>query len=179
MQGMKEEFDARFTSVPHYPNMLHFSKPFEALKNSTWQGKEIREMVRSLGAVYAPLLSSDMPEKTPLEWASEIEVMKTIQALVKFALLSWLRAHSLISLKYLVEALEWYYRCCHRLYLGGWEARVVALVMWFMGLCSDDPMLLFYAGTDMFLYVFLYMFLYYPIYATLCHFWFIVSLLWL
>ena len=37
--------------------------------------------------------------------------MKTIWALVEFTLLSRQRAHSQISLKYLVEALEHYYRC--------------------------------------------------------------------
>ena len=35
MRGLKAEFDARFTSVPHYPNLLRFSKPFDALKNGT------------------------------------------------------------------------------------------------------------------------------------------------
>ena len=88
IRGMKAEFDARFTSVPHYPKMLHFSKLFDALQNSTWQGKEIREMLRYLGAVCAPLLSSDALEKTPSERASDVEVMKTIRALVEFTLLS-------------------------------------------------------------------------------------------
>ena len=37
--------------------------------------------------------------------------MKTIRALVEFTLLSPKRAHSQISLKYLVKALEHYYRC--------------------------------------------------------------------
>ena len=60
MRGLEAEFDARFTLVPHYPNMLHFSKPFDALKKGTWQGKEIREMVLSLGAVCALLLSTDV-----------------------------------------------------------------------------------------------------------------------
>ena len=111
IRGMKEEFDARFTSVPHYPNMLRFNKPFDALKNGTWQGKEIREMLRSLGAVCAPLLSSDAPGKTSTERASDIEVMKTIRALVEFTLLSRQRAHSRISLKHLQESLERFYRC--------------------------------------------------------------------
>ena len=88
MRGLKAEFNARFTSVPHYPKMLRFSKPFDALKNGTWQGKEIREMVRSRGTVCAPLLSSDVQRKTPSEQASDIEVMKNIQVLVKFSLLS-------------------------------------------------------------------------------------------
>ena len=110
-RGMKTEFDARLTSVPHYPKMLRFSKPFDALKKGTWQGKEIREMLRSLGAVCAPLLSSDTPEKNPTERTSDVEVMKTIRALVEFALLSRQRAHSTISLRYLQEALERFYRC--------------------------------------------------------------------
>ena len=91
--------------------MLRFSKPFDALKNGTWQGKEIREMVRSLGAVCALLLSSDVWGKTPSEQASDIEVMKTIRALVLFTLLSRQQAHLQISLKYLVEGLKCYYRC--------------------------------------------------------------------
>ena len=40
-RGLKAEFDARFTLVPQYPNMLHFSKHFDALKNGSWHGKEI------------------------------------------------------------------------------------------------------------------------------------------
>ena len=111
MQGLKAEFDTRFSSVPHYPNMLRLSKPFDALKNGRWQGKEIWEMVRSLGTVCATLLSSDVRGKTSSERASDLEVMKTIRALVEFTSLSGLRAHSQISLKYLVKVLERYYWC--------------------------------------------------------------------
>ena len=111
MRGLKAEFEAQFTSDPHYPNMLRFSKAFDALKNVNCQGKEIREMVRSQGAVCAALLSSNVWGKTSSERALDIEVMKTIGALIKFTLLSRLRAHSQISLKYLVKALECCYRC--------------------------------------------------------------------
>jgi hypothetical protein len=110
-RGLKAEFDARFTSVPHYPNMLRFSKPFDALKNGSWHGKEIREMLRSLSAVCAPLLSSDVAGKTISESASDTEVMKTIRALIEFSLLASQRTHSDISLKYLDEALESFYKC--------------------------------------------------------------------
>ena len=58
---------------------------------------------------------------------------------------------------------------CDGLHLGGLEARVMTLVLWFVGLYSDGIVLLFYACTCIFLY--------YLIYASLCHFWFIVSLL--
>ena len=61
-------------------------------------------MVRSLGAVCAPLLSSDVRGKTPSARPSDIAVMKTIRVLVEFTLRSGLRADSQISLKYLVKA---------------------------------------------------------------------------
>ena len=110
IRSMKAEFDDRFMSVPHYPKMLHFSKTFDALKNGTWQGKEIPEMLKYLGAICAPLLSSDAPEKTPSKRVSDVEIMKTIRALVAFTLLSHQRAQSSISLRYLEQALERFYR---------------------------------------------------------------------
>jgi len=45
---VKDQFDNRFTSVPRYPGLQHFSKPFDLLKSSTWQGKEIQGMIRTL-----------------------------------------------------------------------------------------------------------------------------------
>ena len=66
MRGLKAEFNAQFKLVPHYPNMLCFSKLFYALKTGIWQGKAIQEMERSLGAVCAPMLSSEItPGKIP------------------------------------------------------------------------------------------------------------------
>jgi hypothetical protein len=44
--------------------MMHFSKPFDAPKDGSWHGKEIGEMLRSLSAVCAPLLSSNVAGKT-------------------------------------------------------------------------------------------------------------------
>jgi hypothetical protein len=87
-RGLKAEFDARFISVPHYPNMLHFSKPFDALKNGSWHGKEIRQMLRILSVLCAPLPSSDVAGKTISESASDTEVMNTIRVLIEFSLLA-------------------------------------------------------------------------------------------
>ena len=64
-----------------------------------------------MGAVCAPLLLSDVRRKTPSERVSDVEVIKTIRALVEFTLLSGLQVHSQILLKYLVKAFERYYRC--------------------------------------------------------------------
>jgi hypothetical protein len=38
---VKDQFDNRFTLVPRYPGLQHFSKPFDSLKRGFWQGKEI------------------------------------------------------------------------------------------------------------------------------------------
>jgi hypothetical protein len=110
-RGLKEDFDARFTAVSHYPGLTRFSKTFDSLKSGSWQGKEIREMLRSLSALCAPLLSSDLRGKTELEKESDIEVMKTIRALTEFCLLTSQRTHSDISLKYLDAALDTFYKC--------------------------------------------------------------------
>jgi hypothetical protein len=98
-RGVQAEFDARFTSVVHYPNILHFSKPFDALKNRSWHSKEFREMLRILSALCAPLLSSDIGGKTISESASDMEVMNTIMALIELLFTS----QPTKALGYLVE----------------------------------------------------------------------------
>jgi hypothetical protein len=110
-RGLKEDFDTRFTGVPSYPGLARFTKTFDSLKSGSWQGKEIREMLRSLSVLCAPLLSSDVRGKTQFEKESDIEVMKTIRALSEFCLLTSQRTHSDISLKYLDTALNSFYKC--------------------------------------------------------------------
>jgi hypothetical protein len=104
-RGLNTEFDARFTSVPHYSNRLRFSKPFQVLKNEYWHGKEIREMLKSLSAVCAPLLSSNIAGKTITHSASDTKVMKMIWALPELSLLASQRTNLDILLKYLDESL--------------------------------------------------------------------------
>jgi hypothetical protein len=41
--------------VPQSPDLQHFSKPFDSLKSSTYQGKEICGMIRTLAVNYAPI----------------------------------------------------------------------------------------------------------------------------
>jgi len=33
---VKDQFDNRFTSVPRYAGLRHFSKPFDSLQSGTW-----------------------------------------------------------------------------------------------------------------------------------------------
>jgi hypothetical protein len=35
-RNVKDQFDHRFTSVPRYPSLQQFSKPFDLLKSGTW-----------------------------------------------------------------------------------------------------------------------------------------------
>jgi len=53
---IKDQFDNRFTAVPRFPGLQHFTKPFDALKSGTWQGKEIRGLIRTLAVKCAPIL---------------------------------------------------------------------------------------------------------------------------
>ena len=41
----KDQFDNQFTSVPRYPGFRHFSKLFDSVECSSWQGKEIWRMI--------------------------------------------------------------------------------------------------------------------------------------
>jgi len=47
-RNVKDQLDDRFTSVPQYPVLQLFSKPFDWIKSSSWPGKEIWGMIRSL-----------------------------------------------------------------------------------------------------------------------------------
>jgi len=73
---VKEQFDNRFTLVPQYPCLQHFSQPFNSLKSGTWQGKEIRGMIRTLAVNCALILvCSEDDRKTAAETPSDEMVM--------------------------------------------------------------------------------------------------------
>jgi len=87
-RNIKDQFDNRFTSVPRYPGLQLFSKPFDSMKSSSWQGKEIRAMIRSLAVNCAPILDCCKDDgKTPAETASDEIVMGAVRALCEFSLL--------------------------------------------------------------------------------------------
>jgi len=96
---VKNWVDNQFTSIPPYPGLHHFPKPFDWLKCSTWQGKEIHEMIRILAVHCTPFLYSKNDGKTAAETASDKMVMGTVQALFQFCLLVNEKDHSDLSLK--------------------------------------------------------------------------------
>jgi hypothetical protein len=56
----KVQFDNRFTSVPRYPGLQLFSKPFDSMTSSSWHGKEIRGMIGTLAVNCAPKLDCSL-----------------------------------------------------------------------------------------------------------------------
>jgi hypothetical protein len=73
---VKDQVYNRFISVPSYPGLLQFSIPSDSLKSGTWQGKEIRGMIRTLAVNCAPILVCFKDErKSAAETASDEMVM--------------------------------------------------------------------------------------------------------
>jgi len=110
-RNVKDQFDNRFTSVPRYPGLQHFSKPFNSLKSGTWQGKEIRGMIRTLAVNCAPILVCSTDDgKTAAETASDEMVMAAVRAECEFSLLVSRQNHSDVSLKAPDDALKRFYQ---------------------------------------------------------------------
>jgi len=106
-RNVKDQFDNRFTSVPRYPGLQHFFKPFDSMKSTSWQGKEIRGMIRTLSVNCAPILHCFMDDgETAAETASDEMVMGAVRALCEFSLLVSQQNHSDLSLTALDDALN-------------------------------------------------------------------------
>jgi len=101
---IEDQFDNRFTAVPRYPGLQHFTKAFDSLKSGTWQGKEIRGMIRTLAVNCAPIL---VCSKDNRKTASDEMVMGAVQALCGFSPLVSQHNHSDLSLNALDDALKW------------------------------------------------------------------------
>jgi len=78
-RNVKDQFDNRFTSVPRNPGLQRFSQPFDSMKSSSWQGKEIRGMIRKLAVSCTPILDCNQDAgKTAAETASDEMVMGAV-----------------------------------------------------------------------------------------------------
>jgi hypothetical protein len=109
-RNLKDQFDNRFTSVPQYPCLQRFSKPFDSMKSSSWQGKAIWGIIRTQAVNCAPILDwSQDARKTAAETASDEMVMGAVWALCEFSLLVSQQNHSDISLTALDDALKQFY----------------------------------------------------------------------
>jgi hypothetical protein len=105
--NVKDQFGNRFTSVPCHPSLQHFTIPFNSLKSSTWQGKEIRGMIRTQVVNCAPILACFQDAgKTAAETASDEMVMGTVRPFCEFSLLVSRQNHMDVSLKALEDSLK-------------------------------------------------------------------------
>ena len=93
--------------MPQYPGLQYFTKPFDLLKSGTWQGKEIRGMIRTLAGNCAPIL---VWSKDDGKTASDEMVMGAVRALYEFSLLLSQQNHSDLSLNALDDALKRYHQ---------------------------------------------------------------------
>ena len=110
-RNFKDQFDNQFTSVPPYPALQHFSKPFDCSKSGIWQGNEIRGMIRTLAVNCAPILVCFTDDgKTVVETPSDEMVMGAVWALCELSLLVSQRNHSDLSLKALDDAVMRFYQ---------------------------------------------------------------------
>jgi len=109
--NVKDQFDNRFTSVPQYPGVQRFSKPFDSLKSGSWQGDQIWGMIRALAVTWAPILDCTQDAgTTAAETASDEMMMGAVRALCEFSLLGGQQNHSDLTLTALDDALKQFYR---------------------------------------------------------------------
>jgi len=110
-RNVNNQFDNRFTLVPQYPGLQHFSNPLNSMKRGSWQGKEIRGMIRTLAVNCAPILDCSKDNgKTPAETASDETLMGAVRTLCEFSLLVSQQNHSDLSLTAIDDALKQFYK---------------------------------------------------------------------
>jgi hypothetical protein len=81
-RNVKDQFNHRFRSLPRDPGLQQLSKPVDLLKTSTWQGKVIRGMIRTLAVNCAPILICSKDDWKPVvETASNEMVLGVVQSL--------------------------------------------------------------------------------------------------
>jgi len=87
-RNLNNQLNNRFTLVPWYPGLQHFSKAFDSLKSGTWQGKGISGMIRTVAVNCAPILDCFKDNrKTAAENASDEMIMGAVRLLWEFSLL--------------------------------------------------------------------------------------------
>jgi hypothetical protein len=87
-RNVKDQFDNQFTLVPRCPGLQHFSKPFDSLKSSIWQGKAIRAMIRTLAVTCTLIIVRSKDDwKSAAETAFNEMVIGAVCGLCEFSLL--------------------------------------------------------------------------------------------
>jgi len=106
-RDVNDQFDTRFSSVPSYPGLQRFSKPFDLLKSSYWQGNGMQGVIRILGVNCSPFLECfGYDANTAAEPGSDEMVMRAVWSLCEFSQLVSQQNHSDLSLTALEDSLK-------------------------------------------------------------------------
>ena len=97
-------FNDGFKSIPPYPGFPRFKRSYEEV--SSWQGKEMRTMMRFLLAVLGPLLIDGVRSVE----SEEARVLTCVRAIIEFVLVLGQRSHSDYTLGLLDSGLATFYR---------------------------------------------------------------------
>jgi len=101
--GLLDRFNVRFKSMAPYPGFAKFSRCYSEV--SSWQGKEMRTLMRFLLAVAGPLLT----ERIKSTKCQEAEVLRCIRSLCEFHLVVGQWSHSEYTLDLLQGLLQKFY----------------------------------------------------------------------
>ena len=101
--GLLDRFNMRFKSMAPYPGFAKFSRSYS--KVSSWQGKEMRTLMRFLLAVAGPLLT----ERIKSTKCQKAEVLQCIQSLCEFHLVVGQWSHSEYTCDLLQGLLQKFY----------------------------------------------------------------------
>lgn len=97
-------FNERFKSIPPYPGFQPFKRSYEEI--SSWQGKEIRTMMRFLLAILGPILIDGVRSSE----SEEARVLACVRSIIEFHLVLGQRSHSDYTLGLLDNRLAIFYR---------------------------------------------------------------------
>jgi len=110
-RNVKNQFDNRFTSVPQYPGLQCFSKPFDSMRSGSWQGKDILGMIRTLAVKCTTIVDcSQDARKTAAETASDDIVMGAVRTVYEFSLLVSQQNHCNLSFAALDDGRKRFYK---------------------------------------------------------------------
>jgi len=104
-------FDNRFRLVPQYQGLQCFAKRLDSVKCNSWQGNDIRGMMRTLPVNCAPFVAHFNDDGKPVaETASNEMGMRAVWGLCEFSLLVSQQTHSDQSLTAPDDALKQFYK---------------------------------------------------------------------
>jgi len=101
--GLLDSINMRFKSMAPYPGYAKFSRSYSEV--SSWQGKEMRTLMRCLLAIAGPLLT----ERIKSTKCQEAEVLRCIRSLCEFHLVVGQWSHSEYTLDLLQGLLQKFY----------------------------------------------------------------------